>query len=239
MVEILRRSQIEAAARFHKRFDQWRLSDCTLLKLREVMPGWDEEACLLKCIAVNTLYGTQVFAIVRMAQHVGRVVANRKADGVENLVEEISNVPSLNGPTNRKSISFASKLCHFFVDSDRFPIYDEAARSILKLHLGKDYRQSHDNKYKAFCSNLQDIRKTVDGSATNRDIDRYLWLAGMFVKWCKERSKEKPQMNVELLNVFNSPTQDDISDLDALLPVRISRDFRGQAKSEQPIASHE
>ena len=110
MVEILRRSQIEAASRFHKRLAQWRLSDCTLLKLREVMPGWDEEACLLKCIAVNTLYATQVFAIVRMAQHVRHVIANREINDSDRLVETISNIPSSKGRKTRSFISFASKL---------------------------------------------------------------------------------------------------------------------------------
>lgn len=62
--------QIVAANLFHDRMELWRTANSALHRLRDNVPGWDAEASLLKCIAVNALYGTQVFAIARMAQHV-------------------------------------------------------------------------------------------------------------------------------------------------------------------------
>jgi hypothetical protein len=66
--------QIDAACRLHQRLDQWWLSDTALKRLRETFPSFDRESCLIKSVVINTLYGTQVLAIVRMAQHVETVL---------------------------------------------------------------------------------------------------------------------------------------------------------------------
>jgi hypothetical protein len=68
----LTQMQIDAACRLHQRLDQWWLSDAALKRLRETLPGFDRESCLIKSVAIKALYGTQVLAIVRMAEYVGR-----------------------------------------------------------------------------------------------------------------------------------------------------------------------
>ena len=71
----LKQEQIDAACRLHRRLKQWQLSDGALMRLREKVPGFDPEACLIKSVAVNSLYGTQVLAIVRMAEHICQSMA--------------------------------------------------------------------------------------------------------------------------------------------------------------------
>ena len=53
---------------------------------------------------------------------------------------------------------------------------------------------------------------------SSREIDRYLWICGMHMKWQKDRHKENFGMNVELRRVFEQPTFEEKSDLESLLP---------------------
>jgi hypothetical protein len=85
----------------HDTLEQWRLSDNALRRLRKALPGFDQEVCLLKSIAINQLYGTQVLAIIPMAKHVGHVLSQPGAteEGAP-LVDKIAAF-SLNGKTRR------------------------------------------------------------------------------------------------------------------------------------------
>src|SRR5436853_7873175 len=95
-------TQIEAANRLHGKLLQWQVTDRALHTLQENLPGFDIEATLLKVVAVNQLYGTNVYAVVRMAQHVTEVMQD--AEGMEDadLIEELASL------TGRKHRSFAS-----------------------------------------------------------------------------------------------------------------------------------
>ena len=72
-------SQIAAGGRLHQSLEQWRLSDQALRRLHESLPEFDFETCLLKSLAINALYGTQVLAIIPMSLHVQRVLRRRAA----------------------------------------------------------------------------------------------------------------------------------------------------------------
>ena len=102
---------------------QWKLSETALEILAERFPDFSPEACLLKTVAVNAIYGTQLLATVRMAKHVEKLLCNSsvKSLGPE-IVQQIDSLPALDGQKKRMAVSFASKFCHFFVDSERFPI---------------------------------------------------------------------------------------------------------------------
>src|SRR5216684_3145590 len=93
-------SQIEAANRLHQQLPQWQITDRALHALQVRFPGFDAEATLLKVVAVNQLYGTNVYAVMRMAQHVTEVMqgANRMEDA--DLVKELASLNS------RKHLSF-------------------------------------------------------------------------------------------------------------------------------------
>ena len=62
--------QIAAASRLHDQFPEWNAIDQALLALRERFPHFGLKSALLKVAALNQLYGTNVYAVVRMAQHV-------------------------------------------------------------------------------------------------------------------------------------------------------------------------
>jgi hypothetical protein len=199
---------------------QWKLSETALEILAERFPDFSPEACLLKTVAVNAIYGTQLLATVRMAKHVEKLLCNSsvKSLGPE-IVQQIACLPASDGQKKRMAVSFASKFCHFFVDSERFPIYDDAAREALKLHLGPKICNTNEaSPYLGFCTNLERLRKTANLQPGTKQLDRYLWLTGMFMRWIKESSKTNPRVNTELKELFQRPSSAIAAELRAMLP---------------------
>jgi len=202
--------QITAANQLHQRLEQWALSDRALHRLRQSVPGFDPEACLLKTLAVNQLYGTNVLAIIPMSRHVYRVLLGLDliSQGIE-LVDKIAAFTHNGVETMRTS--FAAKFCHFFIDEDRFPIYDQAARLAMKLHLGTRY--VNDTSYASFCANLSILRTVAGLQGSARTIDRYLWIVGSYMRW-----KKNPQIGAELRRMFERPLPEETLQLEQLLP---------------------
>jgi hypothetical protein len=155
-----------------------------------------------------------------MAKHIKEVLENNATDKTRpEIVEQIANLPAWNDKEPRRSVSFASKFCHFFIDSARFPIYDEAARETIKLHLGAKACQTDvASPYLAFCSNLQRLRQLANLQCGTEELDRYLWLTGMFKRWLKERSKGNPRVNAELQQLLEAPPPAIAGELRAMLP---------------------
>lgn len=219
MIRPVTQKQIDAALRMHERLAQWSISDNALKCLRDKMPGWSAEESLLKCVAINALYGANVFAITRMAQHVTSALA-LPPGSADSLVEHVA-LPHLSqGGTPRRHVSFASKLCHFFICAERYPIYDEAACKALRYHLDAAYCHDDRSPYSAFCRNLEALRTASHTiSATARQLDRYLWIVGLYMRylrWRKAGAKRAPIVNVELLTEFEKRPLP--PDLQSILP---------------------
>ncbi len=196
----------------------WRTTENALLTLSECYPGHSLGACLVKAAAVNALYSTYVLAITRMGKHVHNVLQQERfrkitlANSIE-LVEAIAdltppaqldNAADLNTSSapdqqrKRQFRSFASKFCAFFVDRNLFPIYDDAAREAIKLHLSsRDLDKS--TTYGGFVKNLHRLRdRYALHSSDCVDLDRYLWLRGMYDRY--ERGDAR--VNRELREYF-------------------------------------
>jgi len=222
----LSESQIESARRMFAYMPRWRLAEVSLTKLSDAMPGFDLQASLLKTVAVNAIFGTQVLATMRMAEWVHELLGGG-GEALEHgpkLVESMAALKPNNGDKVRMFTSFAAKFCHFFVDAERYPIYDDAARQALRLHLGKDYREDPKQPYTSFCANFENLRSTANLNANPRDLDRYLWLTGMYLRWQKERqNNSKSRVNEELRDHFESPNAITAAEIEALLPASIDR----------------
>lgn len=231
LANTLTQKQVDAANRLAARMSQWRPSEQSLLRLRDTLPGWDKETCLIKSVVINSLYSTQVFAIVRMAEHIHEVLNDTDLNPADvSLVEEMAELTDDRTGKKRRFISFAAKFCHFFIDEKRYPIYDEVARDSLLLHLGSQlYVKDNSKQYHAFCENLNMLRDTIRISASTRQLDRYLWIIGSYMKWLKIRINPKLTINVELLRVLEKPDAETAADLDALLPNTLERAFKSQS----------
>jgi hypothetical protein len=219
-------SQLIAASHLYARLPQWHATNRALEALGKRFPDFGTESALLKVAAVNQLYGTNVYAAVRMAEHVCTVMAangNTQAD--ETLVERIAALPLVPGQSHeRKHISFASKFAHFFVDAEQFPIYDAYAVKMVEYHLGPNERVSDlEQPYSAFVQNLLALKQRDQITCTNQELDAYLWLAGLY--WEKRRSA-KAQINTEVAQLFEAPPPDVAADLAALLPADLEQILR-------------
>jgi hypothetical protein len=220
----LSEKEINCARRIYDRIPQMKQADAALKKLREKMPGFSIEECLLKAVAINSLYGTQILAIVQMGRHIADIFIDpHKPEGV-GLVERIAKLPG-----KRNFISFASKFCHFFVDKEEnYPLYDEVTRETMKLHLGrKNYLANGQHPYRAFYENFFRLRNLVGPKCGTRDLDYYLWITGMYMRWLRERGNEKPRVSLDLRQIFEKPTKTQINELDILLPPTLDREFKG------------
>jgi len=199
-------NKIDAANRLHERLEQWRLADQALRLLADRCPDFELAACLLKVVAVNELYGTNLYATTRMAKHAAGVLAdtNLAAAGPE-LVERLADLPATEGQKRkRRHYSFASKFAHFFLDDERFPIMDSYAVKMLKRHLGRQhYSDDTAQPYASFVSNFHELKRLSGFAGSNRQLDRYLWLAGEYAAW-----KKKPgaAINAEVATLFAQPS---------------------------------
>jgi len=221
--------QIEAAGRLYLQLQQWRLSEAALDALAERFTGFSEEAVLLKVVTVNSLYGTNVLALSRMAAHINGILArtNVSIAGPE-LVEQIALLRGQDGKASKRHHSFASKFAHFFLDHQRFPIMDSYAVSMVKLHLGaENCNQNAETPYIAFVENLSALRRLAGLAATNRELDRYLWIAGAYRIYRKRRdAQRKAEINVELERLFTDPSEAVRVDLNCLVPALLPKRCR-------------
>ena len=209
-------AQIAAAERLHARSRQWRVSDGALHALARRFPDFGDEAVVLKSVAINALYGTNIFAITRMAEHAKGVIATTDlASAGPELVEQLAALPkTAKQKKPRLYLSFASKFAHFFVDSERFPILDNYAAKTLVFHLGeKNMVARPGHPYMAFVENLLRLRTAAGLACSTRELDHYLWVAGEYRAWREKRAK----INVEMENLFKKPSAEDKANLRLLL----------------------
>lgn len=66
----LNESNLDAARWIYNHLDNWRTTDEAIGCMADHLPDFDLESCLLKTVAINSLFSTQVFAILRMGMHV-------------------------------------------------------------------------------------------------------------------------------------------------------------------------
>ncbi len=213
----LRAEQIAAANRLHARLEQWQASDRALAGLAGRFPGFDLDSSLLKAVTINALYGTNVFAVVRMAQHVTAILSEADhPDGAE-LVERIAKLPIIEGQaTQRRHLSFASKFAHFFLDVERFPILDSYAAKMVDYHLGRGLRvRNAEHPYRAFLTNFGLLKQLAGWTGCNRELDHYLWIAGQYRTW---RKNHEAPINAELSRLFAGAADGVEADLAVLLP---------------------
>ncbi len=215
-------AQVAAANTLHRQLTSWATTDRALALLDARCEGFGPEATLLKVVAINQLYGTNVYATTRMAAHVSAELARQppapSADPEADiaLVERIAALPPApNQPHPRKHTSFASKFAHFFIDRDRFPIYDEYAARTVHLHLGQNRHKEPARPYRAFVRNVHALRDRAGLACTLAELDRYLWLAGLYRAWQRNHAAT---INVEVATLFDTATPATTAALAALAP---------------------
>lgn len=81
-----------------------------------------------------------------------------------------------------RRLSLAAKFAHFFVDEDRFPIYDRYAVRMVAKHAGTSLT-SLDGNYVAFTAAFNTLSVGAGIVTQRRRLDRYLWIQGQYEEW--------------------------------------------------------
>ncbi len=178
LAQPLTQAQIEAASRFWA--SGW--ESVELAQLKQVFPERGD-AIRIKAIVLNTLYGTNVIAIQKVAEILEQLLSQRTRATGPSLVEEL--VDSIQKVTGRGHYSFVSKFGHFFVDSN-LPILDRYAEEMVAWHLGKA-QSRNPKRYIRFCENLKMLIELASLTCDCAGLDAYLWVAGEYRSWSKNK----------------------------------------------------
>lgn len=174
------RAKLKAADYLYRRMKGWVLIDSTLDHMRERDPSNLEiEVVDAKVLTINTLYRTRLLATRQMARHI--VKQMQKTEHTDaGLVEAISKIRFKEKAY--RLISFASKYCHFFVDPERYSVFDSYNVRALKLHLGdRGYTiRALSTDYGVFLKSLERLVKRDSLEVSWRELDHYLYLWGLW-----------------------------------------------------------
>lgn len=163
--------------------ENYRLQEDALNKLFvELCPKNDNISdILLKVVALNDFYSTNIFSVFSVAQRIIELDVDKRLDEEDvNLVNEIQKV--IISGKEKHFYSFASKYCsHHRPES--YPIYDSYVDQVLSYFRNRDkfykFKNGDLKEYSAIKRVLAEFQKFYDlQQFSQKEIDRYLWLFG-------------------------------------------------------------
>jgi hypothetical protein len=180
------------------------LSEPALSKLVAQFPtNADASEILLKVVAINQLYHTQIFAVHEVARVISQAdIDPRLAVGDPNIIEAIGKV-EISGKT-RYNYSFASKYCSWH-RPEFYPIYDsfvEEALCCYQRQFGLSYKRTDLWVYESFRNAVIEFRDRFGLQSLGfKEIDKFLWLCGQDI------SNEKAQRKYSSAEAIESETR--------------------------------
>lgn len=133
---------------------------------------------LIKATTLNSLYNTNIFAIVKMAKHIlNKNIDAKLREGSPELVDEIAHI-EINGKI-RNNYSFASKYCHWH-QPEMYPIYDSYIDNLLWHYQKQDkfllFKQVELRQYPRY-KKIIEIFKIHYGLSQfrSKELDKFLW----------------------------------------------------------------
>lgn len=163
--------------------ENYRLQENALEKLFfQLCPRNDNiEDILIKAVALNDFYSTNIFSIYPVAKHILSLdIDDRLKEGDVNLVGDMQKV--IIGDVEKNFYSFATKYCSHHKPLD-YPIYDSYVEKVLKYFRNNDTFSQFNDKdlknYGKFKEILIDFRKFYGLEKYNlKQIDQYIWQLG-------------------------------------------------------------
>ena len=142
---------------------------------------------LLKVVALNRLYSTQIFAVHDVARHIHQQAQNvdsALAIGSPEIVDKIAKVTISTTGKERTSYSFATKYCSWH-NPVSYPIWDSRVdrylRSLKQTPFARFLSANPDlwDYYQEFVGIMTAFRDFYDlRSFTFKEIDKFLWSQG-------------------------------------------------------------
>lgn len=193
----------------------WRSSVQALTRMRGELSELTQSNVLGKAATVDDVYNAQVgSAVLGLADYIFEATSRGElelpGDGPADVVERIAHRGR--HPADRIGYQvFASKYTHFFVDPDRYPVYDKYAARALLYHWGSYESTVMDgaHRYRDFCHVLGRVVAVSDvGAFSLADLDAYLWLVGVYREWLRRGSAA--EINREVKDFFVASVDGDV-----------------------------
>jgi hypothetical protein len=217
--------QIRAATAIHDRFmPGWRSSDETLELLAGSFPRMDLVSVIAKACAVNYLYNTKCPEVIEVAQAIvaGLVASDGREVSLDEALELAAAVAPVTDQVTGKTTyywSFASKFLHWFV-SDAAPMYDGWASKAVASHVGPIKWGGPPDYYPRFVAAIGRLQEASGLTCTARELDRFLWLWGMYDAWLGPEGKDKARISQEARHLFKDARGEVRATLGALMGTR-------------------
>jgi hypothetical protein len=151
----------------------------------------DMRHVLLKVVALNSLYSTQIFVysekvpnVLDVAQHIhknAKEIDSALAVGSPEIVDTIA-VVTVSEKKDRNYFSFATKYCSWH-QPEFYPIWDSNVERYLgrlqkQTDFAKNFNMAAHWKYPEFQSVMSALRDSYHLRGSFKDIDKFLWLYG-------------------------------------------------------------
>lgn len=190
-------AQIAAANAIHDgHMPGWASTDRALTLVAQAVPGHDLDAVTVKAAVVDRLYYTRHYRLGDAIDRIVEVMATPMAEAVGS-VERIAKTKV--GDRFHWYWSFASKYSHWFID-DELPIYDSWAIRAVSHHFGRMTWKT--TAYRDFAEHVYALREASGLDCTIREMDRYLWMSGMYRAWAGAEEKDKLGLSGEVGGLF-------------------------------------
>ncbi|HMN00298.1 MAG TPA: hypothetical protein PKC99_14915 [Anaerolineales bacterium] len=166
------------------RFDQEAvgITNKTIARLIRAFPNnYDLEDVLLKVVTINSLYATNIYAVVDVAKHISKLqIDSALAQGSLEIVDKIARV-EVRGRI-RRNYSFASKYCSWHAPHI-YPIYDSLVDKLLWAYKEQEnfaaFKREELLEYPRYREILDKFREYYALKQFGyKDLDKFLWLYG-------------------------------------------------------------
>ena len=186
MKTVLRRPTVDLVTKACNEFDKQNLIiERALEELFNQFPGnSDLSHILLKVVALNRLYSTQILAVMDVTQHIHRNAQDMDsalAAGSPQIVNKIARVTVSVSGKERNNFSFATKYCSWH-NPEAYPVWDYCVDRYLWTLQKQDHfapflkRNADLWDYPKFCEVIIAFRDFYGlDSFTFRDTDKFFW----------------------------------------------------------------
>jgi hypothetical protein len=152
----------------------------------------DHQQVLVKVVALNGLYSTNVFAVTDMADHIcGLGIDPALKAGDLAVADRIAALPT----SGLRHYSFATKYCSWH-QPERFPIYDNLVERLLwsyqrHSHFG-DFKRDDLQDYSRYVAAIRSFMARFGLSGlTFKQVDEFLWLSARELYPQKKHSSDR------------------------------------------------
>lgn len=161
-------------------------ADNAIIKLiRQFPTNVEFEDVLLKVCTINSLYSTQIYATMVVAQHItGLKIDQRLLAGDADLVSDVGHIAV--GGKKKFFYSFATKYCSWH-NQDAFPIYDTYVGDLLwQLKRQFNFADFHRNELREYSRYKEILMMFKDffalSNVSYKRLDKFLWMYGKEIK---------------------------------------------------------